>query len=111
MIQFFAAGGIPSGVDQGKPPVLFQGIALALALVAMVVRFGVIPRIGPLERKLPAMIVGLALSEAIGILGAFVVHPEFGSTRLFMLAVSITCIVASAPVYAKAKLGGNSFRN
>jgi hypothetical protein len=109
MIQFFAGGGMPSGVDKGDGPVLFQGLALGAGLIAMIVRFVVIPRIGTLEKKLPAMIIGLALSEGIGIIGAFVVRPEFGSTKLFMLAISVGCIVLSAPVYAKLG-GGNSFR-
>lgn len=111
MIQSFAAGGMPSGVDQGKAPVLFQVLALALAAIAMAVRFVVIPKLDTLEKKLPAMIVGLALSEAIGILGAFVVSSDFGATRLFMLAVSIICIVVSAPIYARNSSGGSPFRN
>jgi hypothetical protein len=109
MIQFFAGGGMPSGVDKGEGPVLFQGLALGMGMAAMIVRFVVIPRIGTLEKKLPAMIIGLALSEGIGILGAFVVGPDFGSTKLFMLAISVGCIILYAPVYAK--IGGNSSRS
>lgn len=110
IIQFLIAGGMPSGVDQGEAPVLFQVLALALGLQAMVIRFAVIPRLGSLEKKLPAMIIGLAMSEGIGIIGAFGVGKEFGSTKLFMLVISVGCIVLSAPVYAK--IGGmNSTRD
>ena len=111
IIQFFAAGGLPSGVDQGQAPVMFQGLALGMGAVAMAVRFVVIPKIATLERKLPAMIIGLAIAEAVGILGAFVVDSEFGATRMFMLATSIVCIVVSAPIYAKSPDAGNSFRS
>ena len=110
MIQFFAGGGIPSGVDKGEGPTLFQGLALGMGMMAMIVRFVVIPRIGSLEKKLPAMIIGLAMSEGIGILGALAVSPEFGSTKLFMLVISVGCIVLSAPVYVKPG-GGDSFRS
>lgn len=109
VIQAFAAGGMPSGEDHGNGPLLFQMLALFVATVAMVVRFVVIPKLGTLEKKLPAMIVGLAMSESIGILGAFVVSPDFGATRFFMLAVSIACIVLFAPVYAKPTGGGSPF--
>ena len=108
IIQFFAAGGLPSGTDQGEPPLMFQGITFMAASVALIIRFGVIPRIKELPKKLPAMIIGLAVSEGIGIIGAFVVRPQYGSTKLFMLAASIVCIVLFAPFYAKAS-GGNPF--
>jgi hypothetical protein len=110
VIQFLAGGGIPSGRDQGEAPVLFQAIALGMAMAAMAVRFMVIPRISRVAAKLPAMIVGLALSEGIGIFGMFLVPPQHGTTKLFMLAISIACIVLFAPVYAMEK-SGDSFRN
>lgn len=111
IMQFFAGGGIPSGTDQGEEPVLFRLLALGAAAAALFVRFGVIPRIKELEKKLPVMIVGLALAEGIGILGMFAVPRELGATRLFMLGLSIACVVISAPTYAKFPSGGSPFRN
>jgi hypothetical protein len=111
IMQFFAGGGIPSGSDQGEGPVLFQTLALVLAAASLIVRFAVIPRLKDLQQKLPAMIVGIALAEGIGILGMFAVPHQYGATRLFMLGISIVCVVISAPIYAKFPVGGSPFRN
>jgi hypothetical protein len=111
VMQTFAGGGIPSGSDQGEGPVLFQTLALVAAAASLFVRFAVIPRLNELQKKLPAMIVGLALAEGIGILGMFAVPHQYGATRLFMLGLSIVCVVISAPVYAKFPVGGSPFRN
>jgi hypothetical protein len=111
VMQTFAGGGISSGSDQGEGPVLFQTLALVAAAVSLFVRFAVIPRLDGLQKKLPAMIIGLALAEGIGILGMFAVPHQYGATRLFMLGLSIVCVVISAPVYAKFPGGGSPFRN
>ena len=111
IMQFFVGGGIPTGGGQEKEPVIWQVLALGAAAAALIVRFIIIPRLAGLEKKLPLMIIGLALSEGIGIIGMFVVPPEHASTRLFMLGTALVCIVLSAPVYAKFSGGGSPFRN
>lgn len=111
IMQAFAGGGIPSGSDQGEGPVLFQTLALVAAAASLFVRFVVIPRIKELEKKLPAMVVGLALGEGIGIIGMFAVPHQYGATRLFMLGISIACVVLSAPFYARSPVVGGPFRN
>lgn len=103
MIQFIAGGGIPKGEDQGNPPVLYLSIATGLALVALAIRFLLIPRIEEPVRKLPAMIIGLALSEGIGLLGMFLIGKEFPATRLALFVTAIACIASFAPFYAKPK--------
>jgi hypothetical protein len=111
IMQFFAGGGIPSGSDQGDGPVLFQTLSLVSATASIIVRFVIIPKLRDLQKKLPMMIVGLALAESIGILGMFAVPHQYGATRLFMLGLSIACVVISAPVYAKFAGGGSPFRS
>jgi hypothetical protein len=111
VMQSFAGGGIPSGPDQGEAPALFQTLALAAAAASLFVRFVIIPKLKDLEKKLPAMIVGLALGEGIGIIGMFAVPHQYGATRLFMLGISIACVVLSAPFYARSRVGGGPFRN
>lgn len=101
MIQFFAGGGIPKGENQGDPPVMFIGLAAVLALVALAIRFVVIPQIESPLKKLPAMIVGLALSELIGFVGMFVVSKKFPETQLSLFVSAIVCILCFAPFYAK----------
>ena len=109
MLQLFAAGGLPSGKDQGDEPLVYHLIALGAAIAAAFIRFGVIPRIAALEKKLPLMIVGLALAEGIGIVGMFVVPSQYGATKLAMLIVSVICVILQAPVYAKPSGSGNPF--
>lgn len=103
MIQFFVGGGIPKGDDQGNPPVVFLALAGVLALAALAIRFVVIPKIRTVPKMLPAMIVGLALSEAIGLVGMFAVGKEFPTTRLSLFVLALCCIVSLAPVYAKPR--------
>lgn len=101
LIQFFVGGGIPKGADQGDPPTLFLVIAGALALAALAIRFTVIPKIETVAKLMPAMIIGLALSEAVGFVGIFLVGKEFPTTRLGLFVLALCCIASLAPVYAK----------
>jgi hypothetical protein len=105
VIQFFVGGGIPKGSDQGPAPTLWVAVAGILALVALSIRFMWIPRLAALPKKLPAMIVGLALAEAIGFVGMFLVGKEFAATRLALFVLSIACIASLAPVYAAGREG------
>ncbi len=109
MVQFLAGGGIPKGADQGNPPVLFVAIAGVLALAAMSIRFILIPKIATISKMLPAMIVGLALSEAIGFLGMFLIGKEFPTTRLTLFALAVACIACLAPVYVKSRVDNGRF--
>lgn len=109
MIQFLVGGGIPRGADQGNPPVWVLQATGGLALAALAVRFILIPKIQAVPKKLPAMIVGLALSEGIGFLGIFAVGKEFPTTQLSCLVLAICCIVSLAPVYAKERAEDGRF--
>lgn len=109
MIQFFAGGGIPKGADQGDPPVWLLLATGGLALLVLGIRFILIPRIKSVPKKLPAMIVGLALSEGVGFLGIFAVGKEFPTTQLSCLVLAICCMVSLAPVYAKERAENGRF--
>lgn len=109
IIQFFVGGGIPKGADQGNPPVWVLAAAGGLALVALAIRFTVMPKLRTLPKMLPAMIVGLALSEGIGMMGMFAVGKEFPATRLLLFGMAIGCIVSFAPVYAKPRADDGRF--
>jgi hypothetical protein len=110
ILQFILGGGFPAGRSQGDEPVVFLIIALSLATASLGVRFVWIPRTNGLVRKLPLMIVGLALAEAIGILGMLLVPEQHVASRMFMLCTAIVCIVLSAPVYAHRQRTGSPFR-
>jgi hypothetical protein len=103
IIQQFAGGGIPSGADAAEVSMVFKIIPVALATASLAVRFFVIPRLPGLQAKLPAMIIGLALAEGAGILGAFIIDKQAGATRLTVFLMAIVCILVSAPVYASAR--------
>jgi hypothetical protein len=103
LIQVLAGGGIPSGADAVEVSLAFKVIPVALATASLAVRFLVIPRLPGLQAKLPAMIIGLALAEGAGILGAFIIDKQAGATRLTVFLMAIVCIVLSAPVYASAR--------
>jgi hypothetical protein len=104
MIQLFAGGGIPSGADAEEVSLVFKFIPVAMATASLAVRFFVIPRLPGLQAKLPAMVIGLALAEGAGILGAFIIDKQAGATRLTVFLMAVVCIVLSAPVYASAKM-------
>lgn len=107
VIQSLAPKGTgPQDGEAGGMDKMFQIMALGFGAASMVVRFLVIPRLDTLEKKLPAMIVGLAMAEGIGIIGAFAVPPDESATRMFMLSVSVVCLVLSMPLYARSPDGG-----
>lgn len=110
ILQFFAAGGIPKGDNEGDAPMAIILIAGALALVSVVVRFVIIPKIGTLEKLLPAMIVGLALAESVGIIGMFLIGKEFPETRLALFVASVSAVAAFAPVYVTALVDREKMR-
>lgn len=103
VIQFFVGGGIPKGEDLGDPPILFVTIAGGLALAALAIRFVVIPKIKSVPTMLQAMIIGLALAEAVGLVGMFLIGREFPATRLSLFVLALCCIVSLAPIYAKPR--------
>lgn len=114
ILQFFAAGGFPSGSNEGDVPLWAVAVPAGLLVVAMVIRFLVIPKISSIVALLPAMIIGLALSEGIGILGMFALGKEFPETRMALFITSVCAVVAYMPIYANAllikeKMGRDSF--
>ncbi len=72
-------------------------------MAALAVRYVLIPQIKQVPQKLTAMIVGLALSEAIGMTGMFVVGKEFPATQQLFFVVAVGCIVSFVPVYARPR--------
>ncbi len=110
VLQFLLGGG-PEAAGNPSLLVAFQVGALVLAAVSLFVRFRVIPRIENMAKKLPVMIIGLAIAEAIGIIGIVIIPVEQATVRLFLLSLSIICIVLSAPVYVLHRKGSSPFRD
>jgi len=103
MIQFFVGHGIPSGPDQGTPPMVLVTVALGAAVISLAIRVRVLPGARTPEEKLKWMIVGLALAEGCGINGIFLIPSEFPHTKLIILIAAVTAILVQAPVYANEK--------
>ncbi len=110
ILQFFAAGGIPKGENEGDPPMAMVAAAGGLAFVAMLIRFFVIPKLDSLEKMLPAMLIGLALAESVGMIGMFVVGKEFPETRLSLFVASVSAVAAFAPIFVQALLNRQKMR-
>jgi len=110
ILQFFAAGGFPSGSNEGDAPLWSVAAPTGLLVVAMLIRFIVIPKISDITTLLTAMIVGLALSEAVGIIGMFALGREFPQTRMALFVTSVSAVVAFVPVYANALLAKEKMR-
>lgn len=104
ILKFFAAGGIPEGKNQGEAPLLLVAVAGGLALASMVIRFLVIPRMDSLVKLMPAMVIGLAFAESVGILGMFAIGKEFPETRLALFVTSVSAVAVFAPFYAQVLL-------
>ena len=90
ILLFFAAGGIPKGNNEGEAPLGIICGAAALTVASVAIRFLLIPRIKDPVKLLPAMIVGLALAEGIGIIGMFAVGKELPETRIALFITSVS---------------------
>ncbi len=101
VIQFVVGGGVPGGEDKGSPQVIYYAITAGVAMVALGIRTLVLPNLREIRQKMSAMIIGVAISESIGIICAIAVDKQLGQTRLVMFATSVCCILAYAPYYMK----------
>lgn len=99
ILLFFAAGGVPEGKNAGEAPPALIGISALLVVLAVAIRFLMIPKIKDPVKLLPAMIIGLSLAEGVGIIGMFAVGKEFPETRIALFVTSVSAVIAFAPVY------------
>jgi CDP-diglyceride synthetase len=100
IMLFLVAGGIPKGANQGPPPTWIVGACAALVVVAVAIRFLLIPKIKQIAQLLPAMIVGMAFAEAVGIFAIFLLGKEFPETRMSLFLTSAFTVLIYAPSYA-----------
>lgn len=104
IMQFVVGGGFPSGSNEGEVPLWSVAVPTGLLIAAMAIRFIWIPKISSIVALLPAMVIGLALSEAVGILGIFALGKEFPETRMALFIASSCAVLTFAPIYANALL-------
>lgn len=100
IMLFVAGGGIPKGTNQGTPPTWIIGICATLAVLAIAIRFLVIPKIKKLSQLLTTMVLGLVFAEAVGIIAIFLLGKEFPQTRMTLFMTSVFAVLIYAPSYA-----------
>ena len=81
-------------------PVLLV-IGLVFAGMGIVCRVLVLPRVTGMQAKMSAMLVGLALCEACGIIGIFVIDRQLPAERIALFRTSAFAVLISAPIYAR----------
>jgi hypothetical protein len=84
----------PQGVHFPMPLVLIQ------IAVASLIRWVIIPRVSEPHRLLVLLIVGLALSEAVGFYGIFLVSRDMPETKMAIFYLSLISALQFAPIYA-----------
>ncbi len=110
MLQFFAAGGFPTGENQSAAPVGLIAAAAGLVVASIAIRFLWIPKINDATKLLTAMIIGLALAEGGGFIGMFGVERDLPETRMALFVSAVSAVLAFAPVYAHRVCGADKMR-
>ncbi len=105
IIVFFLNGGFPQGKNVGEPPALIIGICAVAVVISIANRFLVIPKLKSPTQLLPAMLIGLALCEGVGIIGIIAIPKTLPQTQLALITAAISTMLVYAPVYV------NKFKN
>jgi hypothetical protein len=103
IIIFALNGGFPKGQNVGEPATLIVGICTVAVVIAMGIRFLVIPKIQSITQLLPAMLIGLALCEGVGIISIVAVPKTLPQTQLALITAAISTMLVYAPVYVSRK--------
>ena len=102
--QFTLGRGLPHGTNApggGLSPVVV--LAIMEILIATAVRWFVLPRAKHSRQMLVAMIIGLALSEAVEFYGIFLIPAGQPQTKLSLFILSLLSCAQFAPIYARSK--------
>jgi len=99
--QFKLGGGVPLGSnrDSALPPLGIEVIAGLQFFAAAATRWLIVPRIRVRRKLLIALVVGLALSEGIGIFGIFLVPAGYPQTKLVFMSASYLSILQFIPIF------------
>lgn len=100
MLQFFIIGEAPSSGESGVISNSTVAICLSGVVMSTLVRWLILPHMKTAVSKLPVMMIGLALAEATGILGIFIIGSTSPDTQMITFVLSVLGIVQYIPVYA-----------
>src|SRR5262249_15346557 len=101
--QFALGHGLPHGEDVSSPmqsPILWS--AVGMVAIAAAIRWLIIPRVRSLQRVLPFLIFGLALSEAVEFFGLFLFPRDMPATKLGLFVLALLSALQFVPVYASS---------
>jgi len=100
-IQFFIGGGIPSGDNIAEPmPLGLWVAAICPALIAITLRWSLMHKLRQPAQQLPALIVGLALSELPLFISLFLVGSDYPQNQIVILMIAFFSGLQYAPIYA-----------
>ena len=100
IIHFVIGGGFPSGENAAEPMASWLWfLCFAPIVVATVIRWIVIPKIGEPQKLLVAMIVGLFLSENPIMFSLLLIGSDYPQNQIAVLIVSVLSLIQFAPSY------------
>ncbi|PXA03788.1 hypothetical protein DDZ13_10910 [Coraliomargarita sinensis] len=109
VIQWVIGEGIPEGENAAESMDAWLWLIVFIPIIlAIAIRWLIIPKLDKLEAKMTAMIAGLALAEAPIMLSLFLMLPDYPQNQIAVLMVGVVAIFQFAPFYAKRNAGGVS---
>lgn len=103
IIVFLLNGGFPQGKNVGEVPALIVAICAVEVVIAIGIRFLLIPKLKSPTHLLQAMLIGLALCEGVGILAILLIPKTLPQTQLALITAAISTMLVYAPTYVSRK--------
>jgi hypothetical protein len=101
VVQILVGKGLPKGENASEPMALWVWlICLIPLLVAIGIRWLVIPKIRAKQKKLVAMQIGLAAAEAPVYFQLFLMGSDYPQNQIAVLMIAVVCLIQFAPSYA-----------
>jgi hypothetical protein len=98
--HFVLGDGFPSGGNAAEPMASWLWVlCVAPVILAMGVRWLVIPRLKQQRQMLVAMIIGLALSEAPILFELFLIGAAYPQNQIVVLMIAVFSLIQFAPTY------------
>ncbi len=103
IIHFVIGGGFPSGDNVEEPMAAFLWVLCFVPIaIATIIRWIMIPKLEEPQKKLVAMIAGLALSESPIFFSLFLIGSDYPQNQIAVLIVAVLSLIQLAPSYLTA---------
>ena len=98
--HFVLGDGFPKGDNAAEPMASWLWMLCVVPVVlALVVRWWVIPRLKQQRQMLVALIIGLALSEAPILFELFLIGATYPQNQIAVLMIAVFSLIQFAPIY------------